>query len=238
VTPLAESVPPNTLCICGHLECPVPYGYCHCRCGLQTGIAPRTDNRFGIIGGMPTRFLKHHTTPKPRPTIDPTEILFVDGEECKRIPLTREQTAIVIISDYEWLNQLRWFASWAKNTQSFYARRTGGERVTMFMHRMILGLEHEDARLADHKNGDTLDNRRSNLRIATYSQNCANKKLRKDSTSGFNGVNFEKSMGMWLARVYFNHVEYRIGHFPTAVEARDAQIVKAKELYGEFFPER
>jgi len=96
----------------------------------------------------------------------------------KQITLTQGQYAIVDDWNYEWLNQWKWCAGWAKNTKSYYAmRRAKGEfdrYYTIRMHREILGLKKGDRRQADHINHNTLDNRESNLRIVNNQQNCFN----------------------------------------------------------------
>jgi len=96
----------------------------------------------------------------------------------KQITLTQGQYAIVDDWNYEWLNQWKWCAGWAKNTKSYYAmRRAKGEFDRYYiirMHREILGLKKGDRRQADHINHNTLDNRESNLRIVNNQQNCFN----------------------------------------------------------------
>lgn len=57
------------------------------------------------------------------------------------------------------------------------------------MHRLIT-----DYTLVDHNNRNTLDNRKSNLKNASKSENNRNHKLRKDSTSGISGVNWDKNL--------------------------------------------
>ena len=98
----------------------------------------------------------------------------------KRILLTQGQSTIVDDADFEWLNQWKWHATFDPHTRGFYAVRGvlrphgnfGPER----MHRQILGLKYRDKRQSDHKNHDTLDNRRGNLRIVSSYQNRLNRK--------------------------------------------------------------
>ena len=91
----------------------------------------------------------------------------------------------------------------------------------------------------DHINGDTLDNRKQNLRICTKAQNSQNKKLRCDSASGFKGVT-KSSKNSWLAYIgdpstmHPNKRHIRLGTYPTAEEAAITYDKKAIELYGEF----
>src|ERR1700741_4140580 len=106
------------------------------------------------------------------------------------IPLTRNQNAIVDAADFEWLSQWNWYAMWSKCTKSFYAARRGPCSSVIFMHRLIIDSE----KLVDHKDHNTLDNRRENLRKCTYMQNSQNKRMRRNNRSGFKGVRWEESI--------------------------------------------
>jgi hypothetical protein len=110
----------------------------------------------------------------------------------RKIVLTQGQVAIVDASDFDWLNQWKWCAHWAPNTKSYYATRTAykGRRNkrTVWMHRVILGLDSNSPCKGDHANRNTLDNRKENLRIADTFQNAQNATIRSDNTSGQKGV--------------------------------------------------
>jgi hypothetical protein len=156
----------------------------------------------------------------------------------RTIPLTQGQVAIVDVGDFDWLNQYKWCAHWNPLGRSFYAMRSehrGESRVAIYMHRQILGLEPGDSRTGDHiEVGDTLNNRRINLRIATHSENCRNRKTRQDNISGYKGVCFHRLTGKWQANVMIEGKWKSLGRFITAEAANVARISAAKEHYGEF----
>ena len=84
----------------------------------------------------------------------------------------------------------------------------------------------------DHINGDVADNRFCNLRIATESQNCSNRKKRSDNKSGFKGVH---AMGKkWAAQVCANKQRKYLGVFDTPELAYAAYINHANVMQGEF----
>lgn len=83
------------------------------------------------------------------------------------------------------------------------------------------------AQLIDHENNIGDDNRWTNLRLATKSQNGANSKLYRNNTSGFKGVTFNKQKQKYVA-------EIRLGCFDTAEEAGEAYMAAAKQIHGEF----
>lgn len=157
-------------------------------------------------------------------------------ESYRLIPLTQGQFAIVDAADFDWLNQWKWCAMWCPKMNSFYALRRV-KNIAILMHRLILGLEYGDPREGDHiESGKTLDNRRNNLRIATRSQNKCNKRLQRNNTSGYNGVDFQR--GKWRARVKKHGKEIIVGYYPTAEDAHLARCEAAKVLHGEFATSR
>lgn len=83
----------------------------------------------------------------------------------------------------------------------------------------------------DHINGDTTDNRISNLREATSKQNQENRKLQKNNKTGFRGVVQSKSSGRYLAYVKHNREQIYLGSFATVEEATNAVKTKQDELY-------
>lgn len=87
----------------------------------------------------------------------------------------------------------------------------------------------------DHINGDPGDNRFSNLREATASQNMMNKKVGTNNKSGFKGVSWDKINNKWVSRIRTPGGRYRnLGRFKLAEEASDAYWLAAKEMFGEF----
>jgi len=130
--------------------------------------------------------------------------------------------------DYDWLSQ--W--SWQLHKPDGYARRTirRGKRHygTLFMHRLILGLSTDDKREVDHINGDTLDNRRCNLRIVTRAQNMQNAhKAQGNSTVGLRGV--ERHYDKYAARVALNGKRIHLGRYSTPEEAANVVLEWKKE---------
>lgn len=86
----------------------------------------------------------------------------------------------------------------------------------------------------DHINGIRDDNRISNLRLATRSQNNANSKVASHNTSGYKGVWFDKSRNKFVSQIKINGTNKHIGRFNTAEEAHAAYCEVASSLHGEF----
>lgn len=138
------------------------------------------------------------------------------------IKLTREKVAIIDATDVGLVQGKSWFTTGPK-THSYAATRLDGN--IHYLHRYLMAATPD--KVVDHINGDTLDNRRGNLRLATNRENTANSR-RKENTSGALGVTVMKS-GRFYAAISFG-----IGAFDTLEEAARAYDAKATELFGDF----
>lgn len=87
----------------------------------------------------------------------------------------------------------------------------------------------------DHINGIKTDNRISNLRECTRSQNSANSNLHSLNTSGLKGVTFHKKSKKWQSAVKVDGKSIYLGLFVSKYDAHNAYEKKAKELFGEFY---
>ena len=102
-----------------------------------------------------------------------------------------------------------------------------------FLHRIIMGLKGIRYNLdiaVDHINGDSLDNRSSNLRICTQEDNMKNIR-KKDHIVGVGWLKVNKK---WTARIMHNYKNIHIGNYALYEEAVLARITKERELVGEF----
>jgi len=83
----------------------------------------------------------------------------------------------------------------------------------------------------DHINGNKIDNRLENLRLATNSQNQQNRPAPKNSTSGYRGVTWHKQVNKWMARICIKGERKTIGFFDTAEDAYEAYKKEAKKVF-------
>lgn len=143
------------------------------------------------------------------------------------IPLTRGRVALVDEGDFDALAAFTWQASHG------YAKRCmpGASKLGIFMHRQIMGAE--PGQIVDHASGDTLDNRRRNLRFATPSQSSANRRTRA-GVSGFRGVFYSAPVSQWAAKITVNYRQIHLGRFETPIEAARRYDEAAREHHGEF----
>jgi hypothetical protein len=157
---------------------------------------------------------------------------------CKVIPLTQGKETIVDDEDYEILSRYKWRAFAGNHYKRvFYAVRYLREKAkdrTIRMHREILNVP--DGFYTDHIDGDGLNNRRSNLRICTVSQNGLNRRSHCKNRSGYKGVDHQRwwKQMRWRARIQINGKRIHLGHYKTKEEAAAAYDHAARTLGGGF----
>lgn len=150
----------------------------------------------------------------------------------KEVLISKEDLAIV--------GKYHWFLSGQTKWPEVRAKKQG--RVIV-LSRLILSAV--SGQIVDHINGNRLDNRRENLRLATHTENGRNRRISINNTSGFKGVTYCKALNKWIAQIEIkvdsNRKGISIGYFANKVEAAKAYDAKALELFGEFaklnFPE-
>lgn len=149
----------------------------------------------------------------------------------KEIALTQGLVAIVDDADYERLLSYKWFA-WAsdRSDRNYAATKRKG---VLLMHRVVM--QASPGQFVDHINGDGLDNRKSNLRFVTNSQNAQNRRLQSTkNTSGYKGVSFRKRTGRWEASIKLNQKQKWLGSFTSPLAAARSYDEAAKQLFGDY----
>lgn len=147
----------------------------------------------------------------------------------KSIPLTKGKVALVDDCDYHWLSQLTWhYTKRGYAAADMFGGRKG--RVRVYMHRLILMAM--DTATVDHRNHDTIDNRRKNLRHATLTQQNANRRKFKGS-SKYKGV-YRRWDGLkWVTQISKNDVKRSIACHESENDAARCYNAMARYLFGE-----
>ena len=156
---------------------------------------------------------------------------------CREIPLSRGRVALVSDEDYERVSAHKW----SLDRNGYAVRVTGARpRRKVMLHRFILDAPRGFD--VDHINGDLLDTRRTNIRLATRAQNNANTGPRPGSTSRYKGVRLAEGGRVWLAEISVNSHKRTIGRFADETAAALAYDAAAAAAWGEFarlnFPPR
>ena len=149
---------------------------------------------------------------------------------------------VAIVDDdmYDFLNQWNWCIRTGDN-KVFYAARTvyvmpvDGKRNAALWHMHRIVAETPDGMVTDHINGNTLDNRRENLRVCKPNQNVKNmQKSTRPLSSPYKGVSFHKQSGKWQASIKTEYKQKWLGNFENQLDAARAYNLAAIAQHGEY----
>lgn len=135
--------------------------------------------------------------------------------------------AIVDDEDFELLSKSSWHL-----VNKHYATRMTIDGSTKLMHRLILNVPKEMH--TDHINHNGLDNRKSNLRICSNSENIRNRKINKNNTSGYKGVSWSANMKKWRSAIGFEGKVIVLGHFKDKKKAAISYNLASDKYHKEY----
>lgn len=235
-----------------------PSGICMCGCGQMTPIATRTRKERGQYAGFPIMFVPGHRR-KSRTVLDCTycgksferrpgrikkgsrpycsgECRELDkkrppidnGDGTATVVLTHGKTATIDASDIDLVSRFTWYASLSSG-ETYYAKAHMEDGQNEYLHRLLLGLPDSEV---DHRDGNPLNNRRNNLRLATSSQNSANTRGRLGRSLP-KGVYLAKT-GRFEAKLQVEGLQIFIGVFDSPEAAARAYDKAAILHFGEF----
>lgn len=156
------------------------------------------------------------------------------------VTLTQGYVATIDAADVSLVEGFNWCAMCAYRAdgslRTVYARRItsrrDGPRRKITLHRQIM--DPPDHMQIDHIDGDGLNNRRDNMRIATNQQNSCNQRKHCNNTSGFKGVHWRICTNKWQARIKIDGKRKHLGLFDCIHEAAAAYAAASEKLHGEF----
>ena len=153
-------------------------------------------------------------------------------DSVRRISLANGRgIAVVDTIDFEMVSRYSWWL----HTGGYAKAYTGGGRKNpkqIYMHRLIM--RAEAGQEMDHRNGNKLDNRRSNLRFCTRSQNMANISAHVDGLNKLKGVTFDRRWNKYYARIQVEGRRIWLGNFQYAYEAAQAYACASAKYFGEY----
>lgn len=149
------------------------------------------------------------------------------------IPLSRGLVAWIDAADSDRVQAHKWCVS-GRNPHLYAVTNLpamNGSRPQIAMHRLIA--RPASGMVVDHINGDTLDNRRANLRVCAHRKNIASSRSRT-GISAFKGVTFDKARNRWVAQIKVDYRRIHLGRYPTEIEAARAYDAAALNAWGDF----
>lgn len=140
------------------------------------------------------------------------------------------KTIGIVQVDQEDMQLLRQ-SGWYVNKAGYVVREESGRKVVR-LHRIILGAA--DGQIVDHINGDKLDNRKQNLRIADKSTNGMNRGAQSNSKTGVKGVSWSKQKNKFRITCNVMGKQYHLGYAKTIEEAKSKYAERIEKYHGGF----
>lgn len=206
--------------------------------------------RRGLLGGKIEAWLRglfrglpHKAHPVQRRTPMPLQcnvrirpIVLPVGPSIAYVKLTKNQWAIIDADDACVIGKFNWHAAWNNGAQSFYAyrnvRQPNGKQGRIGMHVAILN--PPTGKHVDHIFSRTLDNRRSQLREATRSQNMQNRKTHRNNKCGIKGVAWQPGESRWIAKIKVEGKTIYLGRHHKIEDAANARKSAELRYFGDF----
>lgn len=136
--------------------------------------------------------------------------------------------ALVDDEDFELCSSKSWHMSMKMRPKASY--KIGDRWKNVSMHRLILNFP--EGKQIDHKDGNPLNNQKSNLRTCSNTQNQYHRKPKKGCK--YKGIYQVKGKGKWLSHIMFNNKMKHLGTFESDKDAARAYNKAAKKYFGEF----
>jgi len=162
-----------------------------------------------------------------------TKVMTKVKEIVVNSPKYGQKIILIDSEDYELVSKYKW-TIWSHGKSGTLYATTNFNGETHLLHRFILGLKKHSKFIGDHKDGNGLNNCRSNLRICTQKDNSKNQKVSKLSVTGFRGVHWYKAYSCYMVQITVNYQKIFIGYFKDKIEAAKAYNEVASKHHGEF----
>lgn len=161
-------------------------------------------------------------TVSDRPFVQHVVIADIERRiELGRVPIfnrTGELVAEALVDEGD-LQRVLDRAPWHLTGKGYVHASWNAQGEDVYLHRFVLGLDHNDLELVGHINGNKLDCRKTNLRAVTPGENAQNTHSRAGSSSRFRGVSWDKAREKWVAQHTLDGQHYYLGRYDSEEEA-------------------
>lgn len=196
---------------------------CRCDCGTEFKATPTNLHRKHTYGCQSCAH--RHSGEK----LHIQNEIKIDGD----VAYLYTRKGDVVLLDAEDVTLVKDYCWWLND--GGYA--SASEHITgrnISMHRLILGVLDNPSVVVDHKNGNTCDNRKNNLRRCTMAENAYNKCIQPYNTSGITGVKWDSNRSKWMAVLCYKSKTIYLGRFDSKEEAITARHAAEDKYFGEY----
>lgn len=204
------------------------YWHCRCECGTERDVCEYTLTHFTSKNCGCRRGDSIRGTNRKYNRYEEKEDYFI-------FYTSKDEPFVVDKCDFEKVHKV----CWCKNNSGYLTGCNAEEGGTLLLQRYLLDCPNN--MVVDHKDGDRANNRRSNLRICTNSENRINKGIISTNTSGHTGIYWNKSRRKWIAQIGYGINEKTskkkciyLGSYDDIKDAIQAREDAEKKYYGEF----
>lgn len=142
----------------------------------------------------------------------------------------------VDLDDVDKCKNYRWCVNKYKSNKYDYGKYyIISSNHSLLLHRFIMNAEK--GMVVDHIDGDTMNNRKYNLRVCLHKENSRNSKHRKNNSSGYKGVSWFKRTNKWMAHIMVDKKHKTLGYFDNIEDAVNARRIAEKKYFGEYMNE-
>lgn len=198
---------------------------CECDCADKTIISVRGDSlrnkQVKSCGCLQREFVKYNN-----PAIRLYNTYDLSGDYGIGYT-TKGEEFWFDLEDYNKIQDYTWYI----DSDGYVKACEQKQHKNILLHRLIFSYPNC---LIDHINHKKFDNRKSNLREATNSQNCMNHAIWSNNTSGVSGVNWDKNIQKWRARITVDYKRIDLGAYVNFEDAKMARLKAEEKYYGEF----
>lgn len=173
----------------------------------------------------------------------------MDYGSMKEINLSNGDVAFVSDEDFDYLSKFKWDVI-CSNKDHFYKIKYAyttvntftNKKIVIAMHRVVISLMNNDPiflpstyQVVDHIDFNGLNNIRENLRRCSSTQNQIHKRMQRNNSSGYKGINFDKKYGKWMVRITIDKRKRKfLGYFDSIHDAEKVYRQHMVTYYGEF----
>ncbi|MGL4571722.1 MAG: HNH endonuclease [Clostridium sp.] len=216
----------------GNTKSLVKYWLCKCSCGYCNNTTREVIGK-NLRKGKSNGCGKKHRMENGKKNKKVNEYLNINGEfycVTSKGNILIDEESIDKIKGYFWNIHFDTNNGYAR---AYHCTSSDNKKKFIFMHNLLLNNFNKEL-VVDHKDGNTLNNKLSNLRLCKQHDNMKNLKIYSSNKSGYKGVYYSKQSGKWKACINFNKQKIHLGTFIDKQDAIKSRKEAERKYFGEY----